>query len=78
MLGLPKFKACADERKNLHKMRISVCDRVENMEGNAENADYQLVLLFPQCYPKPFLSGPLKLRIVLQTVKWWLKLRVTC
>ena len=33
-------------------MIISVFDRVENIVGKGENADYQHFLLFPQCFEK--------------------------
>ena len=31
-------------------MKISVCDRVENIVGKGENAGYQHFLLFLQCF----------------------------
>ena len=34
-------------------MMISVCDSVENIVGNGENAGYQHFLLFPRCFEKP-------------------------
>ena len=45
-------------------MMIFVFDRVENIVGEGENAGYQHFLLFPQCFPKAFYSGFLKLGIV--------------
>ena len=39
-------------------------ERVENIVGKGENAGYQHFLLFPQCFPKAFLSGSLKVWIV--------------
>ena len=41
-----------------------VMGRVENIVGKGENAGYQHFLLFPQCFQKASLSGPLKVRIV--------------
>ena len=38
----------------------------ENIVGKGENAGYHHFLLFPQCIPKAFFSGSLKLCIV-----WW-------
>ena len=43
---------------------IFVFDRVENIVGKGENADYQHFLLFPQCFQKAFDSGSLKVGIV--------------
>ena len=42
----------------------SVLERVENLVGKKENADYQHFLLFPQCFQKASHSGLLKVGIV--------------
>ena len=64
-----KLKAFADDKLNVDKMTISLLDRVENTEGKGENAGYQHFLLFPQCFPKPFSLGLLKVEIVWKRVK---------
>ena len=46
---------------NVAKMIISVFERVENILGKGENAGYQYILLFLQCFQSPFSSEPLKL-----------------
>ena len=48
-------------------MMISLCNRVENIEGKKENAGNQYFLLFQQCFPSSL--GSLKVRIVWQRVK---------
>ena len=53
VLDMSKMNTLADNKFNGAKMMISVFDRVENMVGKGENADYQHFLLFPQCFPKP-------------------------
>ena len=45
-------------------MVISIFDRLENIAGNGENADYQHFLLYPQCFQKAILPGSLKVLIV--------------
>ena len=40
---------------------ISVFDRVENIVGKGENADYQHFLHFPQSFQKTSFSGSLTL-----------------
>ena len=50
-----KLKAFADDKLSVAKMRISLFDRGENIEGKGENAGYQHFLLFPLCFPKPLL-----------------------
>ena len=39
-------------------MMISLFDRVENTVGKGENAAFQHFLLFPKCFPKPFIFLP--------------------
>ena len=39
-------------------------DRLENIAGKRENADYQHFLLFPQCFQRAFYPGSLKVVIV--------------
>ena len=43
--------------------------RDESILGKGENADNQHLLLFPQCFQNPFVSGLLKVRVVLLGVK---------
>ena len=45
ILDMTNLKAFADDKLNV--------DRVENTEGNGENAGYKHFLLFPQCFPRP-------------------------
>ena len=54
VLGFSKLKALADDKLNVAIMIIPVFDRLENILGKGENADYQHFLLFPQCFPKGF------------------------
>ena len=42
ILDLTRFKAFADEKLNIAKMKISLFDRVENTVGKGENAGYQI------------------------------------
>ena len=49
-------------------MTVSLFDRDENTAGKGENAGNQHFLLFPQCFPKPFSSGSLKVGIALNGV----------
>ena len=65
ILDMTKLKAFADDKLNVGKVTISLLDRVENTEGNRENAGYQHFLLFPQCFPKPSSLGSLNVGIVL-------------
>ena len=37
-------------------MVISLCDRVESIVGKGDNAGFQHLLLFPQCFQKPCFS----------------------
>ena len=64
---MTKLKAFADEKLNVAKIKLSLCDRVENTVGK-ENAGYQHFLLFPKCFPEPFSLGSLKVRIVWQRI----------
>ena len=48
ILVLTKMKAFADNKLNIAKMMISVCERVEKIVGRGENKGF---LLFPQCFP---------------------------
>ena len=56
ILGLPKLKAFADDKLNVTQNGKVVFRRIENIVGKAENAGYQHVLLFPQCFQKAFSS----------------------
>ena len=46
-LDMTKLKAFADDKLNVAKIKICLCDRVENTVGKEENAGYQHFLLFP-------------------------------
>ena len=59
-LDMTKLKAFTDDKLNVAKMTVSLCDRVENSVGKEENAGYQQFLLFPQCFPKPSSLGSFK------------------
>ena len=64
VLGLPKFKAFADDKLNLiHNVKV-VFHRIENIVGKEENAGYQHFLLFAQCFQKAFSSSVSKVVIV--------------
>ena len=41
ILDWTKFRAFADDKLNVAKMMIFVCDRVENIVRKGENAGYQ-------------------------------------
>ena len=58
------LKAFADDKINMAHLMISVFDRVENMVGKEENAGYQHVLLFPQCFQKASSLESFKVGIV--------------
>ena len=61
---MTELKAFADDKLNVAKMTISLCDRVENTVGKEENAGYQHFLLFPLCFLKPSSLESLKVEIV--------------
>ena len=63
-LDLPKLKSFPDNILIVAEMVQFLCDRVENIVRKGENAGNRHFFLYPQCFLKPFLSGPLKLRIV--------------
>ena len=52
-LDMTKLKAFADDKLNISKMTISLCDRVENTVEKEENAGYQQFLL-PTVFSKAF------------------------
>ena len=54
---------------NFAEMMISVCDMVENIVWNGENASYKHFLLFLQCFQKLTSLGSLKLWIVWKRAK---------
>ena len=58
------MKAFEDNKLNVTKTIISLCDRVENIVGKEENAGYQHFLLFPQCFQKASSMGSLKVGIL--------------
>ena len=51
---MSKLKALADDKLNIAKMTISLCDRVENV-GKEENAGHQIFF----CSRSDFQSFPL-------------------
>ena len=63
-LDLTKLKAFADDKLNISKMTISLCDRVENTVEKKKMLVTSIFLLFPQCFPKPSSLGSLKAGIV--------------
>ena len=74
ILDVIKLKAFVDDKTKVAKMTISVFDRVENLVGNGENAGYQHLLLFSQCFQKASFLGSLKVGIVWKRVNSSLKL----
>ena len=52
ILEVTKFKVFADDKVDVAKRTTSLFDRVENSWGKGENADYQHLLVSPQCIPK--------------------------
>ena len=59
-LDMTKLKAFTDDKLNIAKMTISLCDRFENTVGKEENDGYQHFLLFPPCFPQPSSPGSSK------------------
>ena len=55
-----KLNAFADDKIIVAQMKISVFDRVENIVGKGENAGYQHLLLFQQCFQKASFLGIVK------------------
>ena len=47
LIDQSKFEEFANDKLSVAKMLISVFNRVENIVGKVENADYQHFLLFP-------------------------------
>ena len=70
--GLVETESIADMKLNIAKMMISLFYRVENIVGKGENAGYQHLLLYSQCFPKLSLrgGGSVKVRIVCQRVQY--------
>ena len=64
ILGLSKLKAFADDKLNANEKLKFGLGSVENIVRKGENAGDQHFLLFPQRFPKPPVSGSLKVRIV--------------
>ena len=58
------MKALADDKMNVTEKLKFGLGRVENIMGKGENAGYQHFLLFPLCFQKASLPGPLKDGIV--------------
>ena len=53
------MKPCADNKSNITKMTISLCDTVNTVEKGA-NARYKHFLLYQFFFPKPSCLGSLK------------------
>ena len=53
----PMLKALVDNNSDVAQLMQSVNVRVENFVGNGENAAYQHLLLFHQCFQKPIAFG---------------------
>ena len=64
ILDLSKFKAFADGNIISTQELKFVFGKVENIVGKGENAGYQHLLLFPQCFQKLSFPEVLKVRIV--------------
>ena len=64
ILDRSKLKAFADDKLNVNEKLNFGLGKVENIVGKGENAGYQHFLLFPQCFPKTFTSGLLKVGMV--------------
>ena len=65
ILDRSKFKAFADDKINMTQKSNFLFGMVENIVGKGENAGNRHFLLFPQGFLKPYLSGLLKVRIML-------------
>ena len=59
ILDLSKLKAFADNKINVTEIFKFLLERVENIVGKGENAGYQHVLLFSQCFQKDSYTGSL-------------------
>ena len=64
ILGLPKFKAFADDKLNVAQNVKVVFHKIEDIVGKEENAGYQHFLLFPQCFQEDFSSSRSEVVIV--------------
>ena len=54
-------KAFADDDAKVVKVSKPVFGKVENIVGKGENAGYQHVVIFPQCFQKASFQGSLRL-----------------
>ena len=54
ILALSELKASADHKLKFIQNILFVFDRIENIVGKGENAGYQQILLFQQCFSKVF------------------------
>ena len=61
-LDMNKLKAFADDKLDVAKLTISLCDRVENPVGKEENAGYQHFSSFPTVFFKAFFFRVFKSR----------------
>ena len=56
-MPLSKLKTFVDYKSDVSQIIKFVFHGVENTMGKRENADYQHLLLFPQCFQKAFPQG---------------------
>ena len=70
-LDWSKLKALADDKISVIQKLNFWLGRVENIVGKGENAGYQHVLLFPQCFQKLSFSGSCG-----KELKWMKQLRM--
>ena len=64
IFDLSKFKGFADDKINFElKLKFDL-GREENIVGKGENAGYQHLFFFPQCFQKLSISWSLKVGIV--------------
>ena len=68
ILTFSKQKALADDNFCETQMIQFFFDRVVNIVGKGENADYQHFLLFPECFLMDYFSGSWKPGIVWKRV----------
>ena len=64
ILDWSKLQAFAEDKINVTQKLEVALERVENLVGKGENAGFQHLLLFPQCFQKATFSGSLKVGIV--------------
>ena len=60
LLEKSKLKAFADDKLKMIKIARFVLDKIENIMGKEENADYQHFLFFPTMFSKDFFFSVVK------------------